>query len=62
MRSGIDPATNKFAAADPATFDLEDGAGPRHLCFHPSQPWIYVINELTSSVSLLKMDEKTSSN
>lgn len=32
-------------------------AGPRHLAIHPNQEWIYVLNELSGSVSLV---EKTS--
>ena len=27
------------------------GAGPRHLIFHPNGKWLYVINELTNSVT-----------
>ena len=51
--SEIDPDSLKFRALEPSTFDLEDGAGPRHLAFHPEKNWMYVINELTSSVSLV---------
>ena len=57
--SSIDPELRTFLPDEPATFDMEDGAGPRHLVFHPDQPWIYVVNELTSSVSLLKEDSET---
>lgn len=35
-----------------ATLVLPPGAGPRHLAWHPSGRFIYVINELNSSVSL----------
>lgn len=52
--SRIDPTENKFVAEEPKTFSLQPGAGPRHLAFHPGNPWIYVVNELSSSVSLLK--------
>ena len=57
--SQINRDSLKFETLEPATFDLEDGAGPRHLAFHPSQEWMYVVNELTSSVSLVKKDPKT---
>jgi len=30
---------------------LRETSGPRHLAFHPSQPWVYVINELDSTVT-----------
>ena len=36
-----------------------EGAGPRHLAFHPTQPWVYVINELDSTVTAYRFDEAT---
>jgi 6-phosphogluconolactonase (cycloisomerase 2 family) len=33
-----------------------EGAGPRHLAFHPTRPWVVVVNELDSSVSLAALD------
>jgi 6-phosphogluconolactonase len=30
--------------------DTREGSGPRHIVFHPQQPWVYVINELDSTV------------
>jgi 6-phosphogluconolactonase len=38
---------------------LEPGAGPRHLVFHPKAPFVYVINELNSSVTVLRHDAKS---
>lgn len=35
------------------------GAGPRHLIFHPSQNWMYVINELANSVTHFAFDPET---
>jgi len=34
--------------------NMSPGAGPRHLVFHPSQPWIYVVNELNSTVTMVR--------
>ncbi len=42
-------------AAVPETMARE-GAGPRHLAFHPTQPWAYVINELDSTVTACRFD------
>jgi 6-phosphogluconolactonase len=56
--SKIDPETRKFVPESPNTLDMEPGAGPRHLAFHPEKPWIYVVNELSSSVSLLIGDSE----
>ncbi len=36
----------------PASFpDPEPGAGPRHIAIHPDGSWIYVVNELNSTVT-----------
>lgn len=37
---------------------LPPGAGPRHFDFHPNKKVIYVINELSSTVTALKKDRK----
>jgi hypothetical protein len=39
--------------------DLREGAGPRHLAFHPTQPWVYVVNELDNTVTSCHFDAKT---
>ncbi len=54
--SNIDQKTNKLLPAIPHALQMDPGAGPRHLAFHPNKPWIYVVNELTSSVSLVAKD------
>jgi 6-phosphogluconolactonase len=38
-----------FAGMDP-------GAGPRHLAIHPNGEWIYVVNELNSTITRLTFD------
>lgn len=35
---------------------LAPGSGPRHLTFHPSAPYAYVINELNSTVTVFEYD------
>ena len=35
---------------------LEPGSGPRHLAFHPTGKYLYVINELLSTVSVFSYD------
>jgi 6-phosphogluconolactonase (cycloisomerase 2 family) len=34
----------------------QPGAGPRHAAFHPHAPYLYVINELDSTVSAYRFD------
>ena len=43
------------AAARPEMLSRES-AGPRHLAFHPTRPWAYVINELDSTVTSCTFD------
>ncbi|MBK1876496.1 lactonase family protein [Pelagicoccus mobilis] len=33
------------------------GAGPRHLCFHPTRPFLYLTTELSNTVCTLKVDQ-----
>ena len=35
---------------------MRSGAGPRHIAFHPTQPFVFVSNELHSTVSTLRFD------
>ncbi|WP_256709506.1 lactonase family protein [Paenibacillus sp. FSL H8-0548] len=38
---------------------LEPGAGPRHLTFHPGGSYVYVINEVNSSITSFNYDKET---
>jgi 6-phosphogluconolactonase len=40
----------------PAELDLAQGAGTRHLAFHPALPYAYAINELDDTVTVLAFD------
>lgn len=35
---------------------MRPGAGPRHIAFHPTQPLVFVANELDSTVATLRFD------
>jgi len=52
----FDPAAGTLAANDPPFVAAQPGAGPRHLAFHPSGKYAYVVNELTSSVTAMAYD------
>jgi 6-phosphogluconolactonase len=49
----------KLNLHSPDSIALEAGAGPRHLAFHPIQPFMYVINELNSTLSAFRYDANT---
>ena len=36
-----------------------EASGPRHIAFHPYQPWAYVANELDSTVTACQFDPET---
>jgi 6-phosphogluconolactonase len=37
---------------------VQPGSGPRHLAFHPTLPYVYVINELNATVTVFHYDEE----
>ena len=55
----IDRVTGKLLPAAQPYCSVAAGAGPRHVCFHPKLPIVYVINELNSTITRLKRDSKT---
>ncbi|HIW34205.1 MAG TPA: lactonase family protein [Candidatus Paenibacillus intestinavium] len=50
----VDEANGKFIKLN--VTKLAAGAGPRHLTFHPTAPYAYVINELNSTVTAFKYE------
>ncbi|HKL37352.1 MAG TPA: lactonase family protein, partial [Bacteroidales bacterium] len=47
----LDTSKSKLIPGQPQTLEMAEGAGPRHMTFHPNGRWIYVINELNSTVT-----------
>lgn len=52
--SRIDTATNALEFSDPRTLNMSPDQGPRHMAFHASGKWAYVLNELSSTVTVLE--------
>ena len=52
-------ANGQLAANTPPTIAAETGAGPRHIAFHPSQQYAYVINELNGTTTSYRFDNTT---
>lgn len=48
----FDQHTGSLKASDPPSVSLNPGDGPRHIAFAPSGNFMYVVNELTSTVTL----------
>jgi len=52
----FDPATGKLAANTPPFVKSREGAGPRHIAFHPTLPFAYLANELDSTIATCAWD------
>jgi 6-phosphogluconolactonase len=52
----LDAASGRLVPNDPPFVKSRYGAGPRHLAFHPSRPFAYLINELDSTVTTYQWD------
>ncbi len=59
MSFRLDQERGMLSPADPPWTQLPPGAGPRHLAFHPHQPFAYVISELQSAVTVFRVDGDT---
>lgn len=55
----LDPARGTLTPHDPPSGDLLPGSGPRHLALHPRRPFVYAINEMASTITGFRWDEKT---
>ncbi len=52
----LDAATALMTANDPPSVTVAPGSGPRHLAFHPSGKFVYLINEMGSTVITFAYD------
>ena len=48
--------SGKLVPAETPWVDTREAAGPRHLAFHPREPYAYVVNELDSTVTAYRFD------
>lgn len=51
--------TGLVVPAEKPYLDLPPGAGPRHLALHPNGKWLYCLNELSNSLSVLQRECRT---
>jgi 6-phosphogluconolactonase len=57
----FDEKTGRLAANTPPIVQLKAGLGPRHLITSPDNRFVYLLNELTATVTTLSLDQKTGS-
>lgn len=55
----IDSDRDQLQPADPPYATVNDGAGPRHFDFHPTDRFAYVINELNSTITAFDYEPET---
>lgn len=55
--SKLDTLQQKLLPSNPNKMAMAAGAGPRHLTFHPNKKWVYVVNELDCTVTLLQKND-----
>jgi len=55
--SRLDPVRKKLLPLSPDGLHMTPGSGPRHFVFHPGGRWLYLTNELNSSVSHIQRNE-----
>ena len=51
--SELNSKTNKLVPAKQEKLAMAEGAGPRHLVFHPKEKYIFVLNELNGTISVV---------
>ena len=55
----FDSEKGKLTPNDPPFVTLVPGAGPRHFVFHPNGRFLYVVNELNSTLTIFKWSRAT---
>lgn len=57
-RYALDSKTGTLSATQPAYFSVKPGYGPRHIAFSRDKHFAYVINEMASKITIMKLDAK----
>ncbi len=55
----FDPKRGNLTAKTPAFAEVAPGSGPRHFALHPKNPFAYVINEMTCTLTGFSLDTKS---
>ena len=59
MEWKFDAATGRLSPNSPDAIALKPGNGPRHLRFHPTRPFLYLITETTARIAAFAIDPAT---
>ncbi len=55
----LDLRTGKLHVDEQAAIHMHPASGPRHFDFHPNGKWMYVVDELDSTMAVFSLDPKT---
>jgi 6-phosphogluconolactonase len=55
----FDAKSGRLTANTPPVVQLKQGSGPRHLVVSSDNRFVYLLNELTATVTVLSLDQKT---
>ncbi|MFC1619466.1 lactonase family protein [Candidatus Neomarinimicrobiota bacterium] len=55
--SYLNTKQRKLVPSNPITLKMQPGAGPRHLAIHSNGQWIYVLNELDCTITLVRKSD-----
>ncbi len=58
----LDSANGKLIPVPEGNIKLKAGSGPRHFVFHPNGKFVYVVSELTATVTVFSYDAATGVN
>ncbi len=56
--SRLDTTVQKLQTTNQERLKMDAGAGPRHLAMHPNGKWMYVLNELNGTISLIEKNSE----
>lgn len=54
----FDAQSQRLEPTEPAHVRAPAGSGPRHIAFHPTRPFAYLVNELSLSLSVYALDAR----
>ena len=55
----LDHGRGKLTPNDPPFAAVQAGSAPRHLAVHPTRPYVFIINEISSTIISFQLDEAT---
>ena len=58
-RMRFDAATGRLEDNAVPAWRARPGAGPRHFVFHPTDPFVFLLNELDATIDVLEIDRAT---